>query len=133
MCCSFSQGPNSFEKKNTPWQPKTRKQQIFSITLREKLFSKGNRSTGSIPPTSDALRQHVLGATYQGGFAWSKCVEKEPQQLPSPSWGWKKGQQYWQPVWMTLCHLTMKRITCCSHDDSGEGYACSGRTQPRIE
>ena len=68
---------------------------------REKLFSKGNRSIENIPPTSDALRQHVLRAPYQGGFVWSQCLEKEPQ-IPSPSsWGWKKGEQYWQPVWMT--------------------------------
>ena len=60
------------------------------IEAREKLFSKGNRSIESIPPTSDALHQHVLQAAYQGGFVCSQCLEKEPQ-LPSPSsWGWKK-------------------------------------------
>ena len=64
-------------------------------------FSKGNRSIKNIPPTSDALHRHVLRAAYQGAFVWSQCLEKEPQ-LPSPSsWGWKKGEQYWQSVWMT--------------------------------
>ena len=39
---------------------------------REKMFSKGNRSIENIPPTSDALRQHVLRAEYQRGFVWSQ-------------------------------------------------------------
>ena len=35
---------------------------------REKWFSKGSRSTVSIPPTSDILLQHVLLVAYQEGF-----------------------------------------------------------------
>ena len=68
---------------------------------REKLFSKGNRSIENIPPhqmhsINLCYEQHTKGHSC-GASAW----RKKPL-LPSPSsWGWKKGEQYWQPVWMT--------------------------------
>ena len=68
---------------------------------RQQLFCKRSRSLDRIPPTSAALRQHILRAAYQGGHVWSQVHMALPQ-LPSPSeWGWKK-DELWRPVWTTL-------------------------------
>ena len=56
---------------------------------RKKIFARCNNVKG-IPPTYDALEQHVKRAAFQGGFIWSNTLEKQPE-LPSPcDWGWRK-------------------------------------------
>ena len=57
-----------------------------------------------IPPTQNALVQHVKRAAYQGGYCWHTCLDVL-QRLPSPvNWGWVMSDQqtYWQPVWTTI-------------------------------
>ena len=65
--------------------------QLTSVDdARQQLFCKRSRSIDRIPPTSDALRQHILCAAYQGSHVWSQVHMALPQ-LPSPSeWRWKK-------------------------------------------
>lgn len=68
---------------------------------RQQLFCKHSRSLDRIPPTSAALKQHLLRASYQGGHVWSHVHLTLPE-LPSPAeWGWEKDGQ-WKPVWTTL-------------------------------
>ena len=56
---------------------------------RKQLFCTRSRSLGRIPPTSAALKQHILRASYQGGRVWSQ-VHLALQELPSPAeWGWE--------------------------------------------
>ena len=75
--------------------------QLSSVDARQQLFCKRSRSLDRIPPTSAALRQHILRAAYQGGHVWSQVHMALPQ-LPSPlEWGWKK-DELWRPVWTTL-------------------------------
>ena len=53
---------------------------------RRELFCKG-RSIENIPPTEDALLQHVKRATYQAGYVWEQS-HVSMQDLPSPTdWG----------------------------------------------
>lgn len=65
---------------------------------RQKLFAQQGRLLENIPPTSAALRQHLLRAIYQAGHVWGQCLVKEPV-LPSPAfWGWKQDGKTWKPV-----------------------------------
>ena len=69
-------------------------------TARRELFVARNQSMDNIPPTKDALIQHIKRATYQGAHIWGNTLELEPD-LPSPSeWGWQN-PECWQPLWTT--------------------------------
>ncbi|KAJ8366726.1 hypothetical protein AAFF_G00345030 [Aldrovandia affinis] len=55
---------------------------------RKHLFTQRSRSIEAIPPTQEALRQHIKRAAYQAGFCWGLMMICTPE-LPSPSeWGW---------------------------------------------
>lgn len=48
------------------------------------------REIENIPPTQDALRQHVLRTAYQAGHVWGQALLRAPQ-LPSPGeFGWMR-------------------------------------------
>ena len=56
---------------------------------RQQLFFYGNRKLESIPPSHEALCQHVNRAVYQAGHIWGQALKNNPS-LPSTSeWGWK--------------------------------------------
>ena len=40
---------------------------------RKQMFATGNRKIENIPPTRDALEQHVKCAIYQAGHIWAHC------------------------------------------------------------
>ena len=55
---------------------------------RMELFCHENKAMENIPPTSDALLQHVKRATYQASI-WATSQNSQ-QERPTPeSWGWK--------------------------------------------
>ena len=69
---------------------------------RQRLFCKNSRLVENIPPTSDALRQHVLRVCYQASHVWSQALVKQPD-LPDPhNWGWEKEANVWHPLWTLL-------------------------------
>ena len=69
---------------------------------RQLLFSQGTKTLDNIPPTEDALLQHVKQAAYQAGFIWGQSPENI-QQLPNLSnWGWQQIDDRWTPRWITL-------------------------------
>ena len=54
---------------------------------RRKMFAKRLKAE-QIPPTFDALEQHLRRAIYQGGYVWVQALLLQPV-LPSPTgWGW---------------------------------------------
>ncbi|XP_063958716.1 uncharacterized protein LOC135154779 [Lytechinus pictus] len=64
---------------------------------RKQLFAQGNRQLENIPPTKEALRQHVKRAVYQAGHIWGQSQKANPE-LPSPAdWGWTKDDEGWHP------------------------------------
>lgn len=70
---------------------------------RRLLFSKGTRSLDMIPPTQQALFQHILRAVYQA-IIWMQAL-KPHQDLPDASdWGWIKDtkSKVWSPFWTIL-------------------------------
>lgn len=71
---------------------------------RFELFARKQRAFDAIPPTRDALIQHIRRAVYQGGYVWSQIVACS-QTLPSPEhWGWMKDNDdtIWKPKWTLL-------------------------------
>jgi hypothetical protein len=69
---------------------------------RKKLFAKRN-SVQRIPPTYDALEQHMKRSLFQGGYVWGQVLVPQPV-LPSPtSWGWRHTEDgSYEPLWTTL-------------------------------
>ena len=71
-------------------------------TARRKIFAK-KHSVERIPPTHDALEQHIKRAAFQGGHVWGQSRLPNPV-LPSPTnWGWLKNKDgLYEPNWTTL-------------------------------
>jgi hypothetical protein len=83
----------------------------------KKLFASKGKPIEHIPPTLDALVQHIRRAVYQAGYIWSQSLVTQPK-LPDPNdWGWCMVDSCWQPVWTTLpdaakCCPELKRCGC---------------------
>ena len=75
-----------------------------------KMFAHQNKQMDRIPPTREALIQHLLRATYQSGHLLGQMQVKNPL-LPSPSeWGWMRNEfDEWTPHWS---HLTESYLSC---------------------
>jgi len=88
-------------------------------SVRKKLFAQKGRTIENIPPTQDALVQHIKRAVYQAGYVWSQALVTLPV-LPNPAdWGWFLSDNLWQPLWMTLpdaakCCPELKRCGCAT-------------------
>ena len=68
---------------------------------RLELFTKKGKGMEQIPPTKDALVQHLKRAVYQGGHCWGQALEVAPE-MPSPTdWGWMNPHD-WRPLWSIL-------------------------------
>ena len=69
---------------------------------RRKLFAKRLKAE-QIPPTLDAMEQHLRRAVYQDGYVWAQALLAQPV-LPSPTeWGWTKDDDgVYVPKWTTL-------------------------------
>ena len=55
------------------------------------LFTQQVKEIENIPPTQDALAQHVVRVGYEAGHMWGQATIKAPQ-LPSPAdfgWTWE--------------------------------------------
>ena len=68
---------------------------------RRELFCHKNRAMDKLPPTNDALLQHVRRAVYQAGI-WMTSTQME-LVIPSPhDFAWTKISDLWVPVWVTI-------------------------------
>lgn len=69
--------------------------------IRKELFCQKNRAMDKLPPTEDALLQHIRRAVYQAGI-WTTSTQTQ-QVIPSPQdFAWNKVSEPWVPVWMTI-------------------------------
>jgi len=95
---------------------------------RKHLFARKGRSMESIPPTRDALVQHVKRACFQVVFIWNTALQSCPT-LPSPSeWGWMVDGGKWNPVWMTLpqaSKICMELLKCGCKTGCTRNCKCS--------
>ena len=68
---------------------------------RKQLFTQKSRSLENLPPSQEALKQHIKRACFQSN-CWNKALLSN-QMLPSPAdWGWKLGATGWEPLWTIL-------------------------------
>ena len=67
------------------------------------LFAKGGRAVENIPPTLNALKQHIKQSVFQA-IKWSQCLIKDPSSsLADPrQWDWQETELGYSPVWTTL-------------------------------
>lgn len=72
---------------------------------RRVLFTKKNkpRTIDRIPPTRDALEQHVKRSLLQSHI-WTQCLHNNIRQLEPSDWGWGKRENSvkYVPVWTTI-------------------------------
>ncbi|KAG5899603.1 hypothetical protein JTB14_037265 [Gonioctena quinquepunctata] len=69
--------------------------------MRKELFCQKNRAMDKLPPTEDALLQHIRRAVYQAGI-WTTSTQTQ-QVIPSPNdFACNKVLESWVPVWMTI-------------------------------
>ena len=92
---------------------------------RKYLFTKKGRGLEGLPPTHDALKQHVMRATYQGGYVWGQATIPTPV-LPDPTdWGWTLGKEgHMQPKWTTI---SAAAVSCKELVHCGCKKSCSKR------
>ncbi|CAB3981604.1 Hypothetical predicted protein, partial [Paramuricea clavata] len=68
---------------------------------RKELFCQKSPPMEKLPPTQDALLQHIRRTVYQAGI-WTTSTQAEPV-VPSPQdFAWTKVADSWVPVWMTM-------------------------------
>ena len=91
------------------------------------LFCTGSKQEASLPPTQDALTQHVKMANYRSGI-WRRCFESLPV-LPSPIGnGWTvESSGSLQYVWMTKPPAPddILQSSFCNCDKTACGKRCS--------
>ena len=61
----------------------------------------------SLPPTENALLQHVKRCIYQVGV-WYNSFYAHPLQPYSPvNYGWREDESGWTPVWITIPEVAL--------------------------
>ena len=96
---------------------------------RLELFTSKLKQLHELPPTANALLQHVLRCSYQAGYIWGQASVRNPT-IPSPEgWGWHKDdQRQWAPTWTTVpaiweaCREYL--VKCACEKGCGKGCGC---------
>ena len=101
---------------------------------RKQLFAQGNRQSENIPPTKEALRQHVKRAVFQAGNIWGQSQIANPE-LPSPAdGGWaKNADDVWHPFWTVMPEASKgcrELIKCKCKKRCAGNCKCSGAILP---
>ena len=95
---------------------------------RKELFCQKNRAKKKLPPTQDALLQHVRRTLSQAGI-WTTSTQSEPV-VPSPQdFAWTKVAHSWVPVWAPMpdvSRVCRELIKCACKG----GYDVASTPQP---
>ncbi|KAG5862867.1 hypothetical protein JTB14_035651 [Gonioctena quinquepunctata] len=87
--------------------------------IRKELFYQKNRAMDKLPPTEDALLQHIRRAVYQAGI-WTTNTQTQ-QVIPSlHDFAWNKVLESWVPVWMTIPEVSRSCKGDCSNCKCGK-------------
>ena len=77
---------------------------------RKEIFCHKNQNMEYLPPTKNALLQHVKRCIYQVGV-WYNSFYAHPLQPYSPvNYGWREDESGWTPVWITIPEVA---LSCC--------------------
>ena len=66
--------------------------------LRMDIFCHKTLDIDRIPPTSDALSQHLKRSVYQASI-WATAYQPLMPQLSHENFGWKKHNDHITPIW----------------------------------
>ena len=67
------------------------------------IFKTSTRLLGRLPPTQDALLQHIKRALLQAGYIWKQALKPNPILPPFTDWGWKRNTAgLLVPLWSLL-------------------------------
>lgn len=94
--------------------------------LRKHLFASKGRSLENIPPTKDALFQHIKRAVYQGSYCWNQSLVAKQSLPPPENWGWKIDSEIYSITWTTLpeaSQICKELVRCNCKKEKG----CTGR------
>ena len=97
---------------------------------RKEIFCQKGKTMERLPPTQDALLQHVKRVAYQAGI-WCTSEQSE-QHTPPEGWGWtlEEDSQSWVPVWNTLpmaSKACSELVKCGCKSQKGCGARCACR------
>ena len=93
----------------------------------KELFCHEIRAMEKLPPTQDALLQHIRRAVYQAGI-WATSTQTQ-KVIPFPQdYGWTNESGSWVPVWSTIPEVSkacreLIKCSCkgdCSHCKCGK-------------
>lgn len=85
---------------------------------RRYLFSQGTSTLENVPPTQDALSQHLGRATYQGGNIWGHCIGTVSR---SSTVGM---EARWYPIWTSLPDACKEFVSCGCNPNKGCHKLC---------
>ena len=77
-----------------------------------KFFTKNRRALENIPPSEDALLQHLKRAMVQT-FIWVSCLLRQVSDLDYAKWGWVVDEHGVHPSWQTLAEPAKACIELC--------------------
>ena len=92
---------------------------------RKLMFSHSLRSLDSIPPTKNALFQHIKRALLVAAFIWKQSLSKTPE-IPKPiewDWEWNTRTKEWVPYWTDMSDVSQ---ACSLLIHCGCSVACKG-------
>ena len=100
----------------------------YANDARKQVFTQKGRAIDALPPTREALRQHIWRTAYKAGYCCGQMMVAAAE-LPSPSeWGWMKSDTGWGVCWTTLPEAT---IACRQLLRCGCKKGCRGQCQCR--
>ena len=88
---------------------------------RKELFSKKGRSLENIPPTKDALLQHLKRVIYQASI-WFTSYERMPHIPSADGRGWVMEANQLKPVWITqpeAAKVCLELVRCNCQSERG--------------
>ena len=93
---------------------------------RMELFARKQKPYDAIPPTSDALKEHVKRAAYQAGIIWSQATVPLPAIGSPADWGWVLKGETWHVSWTTLPPIakSCQELTKCGCKNSCSNRRC---------
>ena len=103
---------------------------------RREIFCQKNQSMESLPPTKNALIQHIKRSVYQTGI-WATAFETQASLPAASLFGWQKKANQWQPVWITIAEVALScrdLVKCgCKTDCSTKRCSCKSADLPCTE
>ena len=91
------------------------------------MFKSGVRLLDRLPPTHEALFQHIRRSLLQAGFIWSQALILQPTLPPFTDWGWKRNSAgFLVPLWTILedASKSCKTLISCTCKTSCKSCKC---------